>query len=142
MKRQGRARFCALMSWCCALLLSVVALHATAQPLTDPSPNAQLLVATREGQLVRVKELLERGAMVNSRNRIGKTPLLIACEKGNTPIGIALIEAKADVNLASLEQVTPLMAASYSGNAELVRRLLAAGARLDAVDRMNKSAPV
>jgi ankyrin repeat protein len=48
----------------------------------------------------------------------------------------------ADPSRASIAGVTPLMAASYAGNVELVRRLLAAGARVDAVDRMNKPAAV
>jgi ankyrin repeat protein len=131
-----------LVSCAFALVLSMPPVDAAAQPETDPSPNAQLLVAARTGQVARVKELLAQGAIVDSRNRVGKTPLFIACEKGNTELGIVLIEAKADVNLASVDHVTPLMAASYSGDAELVKRLLAAGARVDAVDRMNKSAPV
>ena len=53
-----------------------------------------------------------------------------------------LTTAGADINLVSVELVTPLMAASYAGNAVIVHQLIAAGARLHSVDRMNKSAAI
>jgi ankyrin repeat protein len=53
-----------------------------------------------------------------------------------------MLKSGADVNQASLEGVTPLMAASYAGSAPVVKRLLAAGAKTDARDRMNKPAMV
>ncbi len=64
----------------------------------------------------------------SSRNRLGKTALLLAAEKGNLAIVEALLRRGADVDQASIEGVTPLMAASYAGAAPVVKRLLAAGA--------------
>ena len=42
----------------------------------------------------------------------GKTPLLIACSRGNVSIVQMLLDARADVNKADLEGVTPLFAAA------------------------------
>ena len=55
-----------------------------AQTATNPNLNAQLLVAARNGDLKAVERTLAQGAAPNSRNRLGKTPLLMASEKGNS----------------------------------------------------------
>jgi ankyrin repeat protein len=47
--------------------------------------------------------------------------------------------AGADPNLANLSEVTPLMGASFVSHAEIMQKLLAAGARTDAVDRVKKT---
>ena len=53
---------------------------------------------------------------------------------------IALLAAGADVNLANLKGVTPLMGAAFAASAEATRKLLAAGARIDPLDRVHKNA--
>jgi ankyrin repeat protein len=115
---------------------------AHAQAESNPSLNAQLLVAARQGNLAQVERALDAGAAPGSRNRLGKTALLLAAEKGNLPIVETMLKRGADVNQASLEGVTPLMAASYVGAAPVVQQLLAAGARTDLRDRMSKPAIV
>lgn len=113
-----------------------------AQSPGHTSLNAQLLVAARQGDAARVRQLFDRGAAANARNRLGKTVLLIAAERGDAPMAESALRAGAAVDLAALDGVTPLMAASHGGHADLVRRLLAAGARTDPVDRMHKPAMV
>ncbi|HSC01068.1 MAG TPA: ankyrin repeat domain-containing protein, partial [Burkholderiaceae bacterium] len=113
---------------------------AWAQAATNPNLNAQLLVAARNNDLASVQRALADGAAPNSRNRLGKTALLMACEKGQAPLASTMLRAGTDVNLASLEGVTPLMAASYGGHAAIARELLRAGARTDGSDRMHKNA--
>src|SRR5262245_46286882 len=138
---------CAKALGCCLQGFALVAAlglapGAQAQPASDNSPNARLLVASREGNVAQVEQLLKEGAAPNSRNRLGKTPLLMAGEKGNLALAELMLKAGADVNQASLEGVTPLMAASYGGHHEVVQRLLEAGARTDPQDRMHKCAMV
>jgi ankyrin repeat protein len=99
---------------------------AHAQAESNPSLNAQLLVAARQGNLAQVERSLDAGAAPGSRNRLGKTALLLAAEKGNLPIVEAMLKRGADVNQASLEGVTPLMAAAYVGAAPVVKQLLTA----------------
>ena len=115
---------------------------AWAQSESNPSVNAQLLVAARNTDAEAVKKSLDRGAAPNSRNRLGKTSLYISVEKNRIDIARLLISAGADVNLASLEKVTPLIAASYAGSLTFVDLLLQHGAAHDATDRLHKSALV
>src|SRR5262245_21721379 len=113
---------------------------AWGQATSNPNLNAQQLVAARNNDLPSVQRALADGAAPDSRNRLGKTALRMACEKGQAPLAAAMLRAGADVNLASLEGVTPLMAASYGGHAAIAGELLRAGARTDGSDRMHKSA--
>src|SRR6266542_5662436 len=106
-----------------ALWLGLLA--AVSAGAQDLSPNAQLLVAARQGDTAAVTRLLDGGAAVNSRNRLGDTPLLIALKNGYKDMARLAVERGANVNLANLASVTPLMAASFSGNTELVKMLLA-----------------
>ena len=115
---------------------------AWAQSESNPSVNAQLLVAARNTDLEAVKKSLDRGAAPNSRNRLGKTSLYISIEKNRIDIARILIEAGADVNLPSLEKATPLIAASYAGSLPFVDLLLQHGAKHEPTDRLHKSALV
>jgi len=125
-----------------ALLFCSHSLSAWGQNATNPSVNAQLLVAARESNLEGVIQSLERGAAPNSRNRLGKTSLYIAIEKNNLPIFKQMLAVGADVNLPSLEKVTPLIAAAYAGNPTIVALLIEKGAKLEEEDRLHKSALV
>src|SRR5207247_9694397 len=60
------------------LALSLCLLAPVSAGAQDLSPNAQLLAAARQGDLAAAKRLLDGGAAVNSRNRLGGTPVLIA----------------------------------------------------------------
>jgi ankyrin repeat protein len=59
--------------------------------------NERLLAATRDGDQAAVTRLLDEGAAIDSRNRIGDTPLISACKKGLTPMARMLIERGANV---------------------------------------------
>jgi uncharacterized protein len=132
-------RFCAISLLAWGLLSSSA---AWAQAESNPSVNAQLLVAARNTDAEAVKKSLARGAVPNSRNRLGKTSLYISIEKNRIDIAQILIEAGADVNLPSLEKATPLIAASYAGSLPFVDLLLQHGAKHEPTDRLHKSALV
>ena len=51
-----------------------------AQAVSNPNLNAQLLVGARQGDLAQVERVLAAGAVPSSRNRLGKTALLLAAE--------------------------------------------------------------
>ena len=124
------------------LLSASLTPQAWAQSESNPSVNAQLLVAAINTDAEAVKKSLDRGAVPNSRNRLGKTSLYISIEKNRIDIAQMLIAAGADVNLPSLEKVTPLIAASYAGSLAFVDLLLQHNAAHDATDRLHKSALV
>ncbi len=114
-------------------------------PLSAQFQRGQLHRAAREGDLSRVKKLLQAKYPVHRFDQSGKTPLHYAVEAGQLAIVDRLIKAGAKVN-AHDERVignTPLcdnvMACSY----EMAKRLIDAGAdptipgwmQLNALDR-------
>src|SRR5437879_12216858 len=103
------------------LALSLCLLAPVSAGAQDLSPNAQILVAARQGDLAAAKRLLEGGAAVNSRNRLGDTPLLIALKNGYKDMARLAVERGASVNLANRSSVTPPVAASCSGTADPVQ---------------------
>src|SRR3982074_2076704 len=122
--------------------LLAVALLIQAQAQQPINANAELLAAVRRNNPAAVTALLDQGAAINSRNRLGDSPLLIAAKGGNTPLALLLVERGADVNQRNLAGVSPLMAAAFEGNAEVARALLAKGAATPPVDPGKKAAPV
>ena len=84
--------------------------------------------------------MLGEGAKVDSRDRNGDSALNMAAAKGNAELADALIKAGADVNLANLSGVTPLMGAGFAAKADIVKKLIAAGAKIEPLDRVKKNA--
>jgi len=97
-----------------------------------------LWAAVRNGDVKAVKALLDKGADVNAKNEIGITALWIAASNGKPDIVEVLLERGADVNARDgIWYQTPLSHAvggfGGDGNADIVKRLLKAGAKdLDA----------
>ncbi|VDI38295.1 Hypothetical predicted protein [Mytilus galloprovincialis] len=63
-------------------------------------------------------------SQVNSRDNIGRTPLHMACLKGNSAVAKLLIKSNAAVKQLDTNKVTPFMLACSSGNIELIKFLL------------------
>jgi len=83
--------------------------------------------ASTEGNLERVRELIQSGADVNARN-YGNTSLHYASENGHTDIVRLLITAGANVNAKNNYDETPLFDASNRGQTDIVRLLIDARA--------------
>ena len=88
-----------------------------------------------------VKALLRRGASRTSRDSKQRTPLHGACSKGHLSCVAQLLGKPGDykltpdeVNAADVNGWTPLHYAAAKGHTQCCGALLAAGARLDAVD--------
>ncbi len=108
------------------LLGLVVVLAGTISPGEPP-----LLEAALRGDADAVRALLDRGADVESKTRIGSfTPLHLASRGGHVPIIKMLLEAGANPRaVTTTSGVTPLhLAAASIGGAEAVAPLLARGA--------------
>ncbi|MGE5893017.1 MAG: ankyrin repeat domain-containing protein [bacterium] len=100
-----------------------------------------LLFAISAGDLNKVKDLISRGAEVNTRDFTGRTPLMWASLQGRKEIVDFLLSRGADVNIRdTLIPVpggedggkTPLMYASWAGQREIVDLLLSKGADINA----------
>lgn len=75
--------------------------------------------------------LLDRGARVDIRDRLGYTALALAVKEGRAQIVRELIESGADTQLAANDQIDPLMLAAGRGETEIMDTLLKNGARVD-----------
>jgi hypothetical protein len=115
-----------------AIVLFGFALAATA---TADDVSEALWQAARKGDRGAVEDLLDKGANVNARSEIGVTALWIVAGKGDTALVELLLRAGADVNARDgIWYQTPLVNAASKGHAELVTRLIGAGAKdIDAV---------
>jgi len=99
-----------------------------------------LVLATLDGDLPKVKYLVEHKANVGLANKSGSTPLLVASSKGYKDIVAFLIESGASVNMPNNHKDTPLMVAAESGNTDTVKCLLDAGAKINSRNKNGDTA--
>jgi ankyrin repeat protein len=81
-----------------------------------------------------VEFLVRNGAVVDSRDAEGRTPLHIAAMRSNVGVMFALIDAGADIEARTRRQETPLWIASEQLKPDAVRVLLESGADVCAKD--------
>ena len=90
-----------------------------------------LLAALKRGHTVVAKIVLEGGADVNLRNKLGMTPLLMACGKtthGYRVIAEALIARGAQMDVRDVVGHTPLILAISGGMFDIAKLLIEHGA--------------
>jgi uncharacterized protein len=89
-------------------------------------------VASFEGHLDVVKELLARKVEINAKRNDGATALIAASFSGQLQVVQLLLAQGADVNAKTGTGATALIMASQKGHLEVVRALLANGADINA----------
>ena len=96
--------------------------------------------ASSEGELL-VNHLLMEGAKTEARDKRGYTPLHVHCAKGRYYAVSCLLYHGADVNAQSdFTSLTPLQIAGVCEHADIVRVLLAHGAKAsDATEELKKT---
>lgn len=114
---------------------------AKKQPAKRPDNNrARLLAAADSGNFDQVKELLDKGIPVDTRDEHHWTPLMLAALQGHDKIVSFLLDQGADIETQDVNGTTPLMAAASSGWLAVVKRLMTAGADMDVEDNAGETA--
>ncbi len=91
--------------------------------------------SARSGDLKRVKELLQNNpGQVNSKDKIGETPLHYAAGNGHKAVAELLLANNGDVNAKDNDGGTPLLWAAACGHKSVVELLLANKADVNAKD--------
>jgi hypothetical protein len=116
-----------------ALLVIGGALGQAPGPST--SPDTALHKAAREGDVAKLRSLLDVGADPNQRDGNGNRPLIEAVAAGQRDAVRVLIAAGADPNLTSSGGRTPLIEGAIRGRMEIAELLISAGADLNISDR-------
>ena len=98
-------------------------------------PQFSLNDAVHFNDIVLIKGLIDAGADVNRKDKLGETPLHVAVVEGYKEIASMLIENGADVNAGDIRGLTPLHAAAWRGYRDIVILLIANGADINARDK-------
>ncbi len=119
----------------------VEAIKTALAGVTDPATrDSMLAVAARQGSVVAVGLLLDAGANIESVDGRGRTPLMCAVQADKSDVLKALIGRGANVNVADAGDVTALArAAGPFGDAAMIQVLVAAGAKVNAVDKRGQT---
>ena len=79
--------------------------------------------------LILWRRFFAKGADVNTGDKNGATPLMLACGNGLTMSWRCFLAKGADVNAKTNDGSTPLKLAAESGNAKVKELLVKAGAK-------------
>ncbi len=113
-----------------AIFLLALLLSSVSQ--VRATPNDDLIEASMLGRLSALKRALSRGADVNLRDDIGRTPLMWTAMTGHPRIARYLIKVGARVDTHDDGKWTALMQAADYGHDNVVKVLLHAGASVNA----------
>lgn len=102
--------------------------NATAPRLSDQ--ESAMMIAAAEGNTNKVKDLLDKGVNVDTRDPEGEaTPLCHAAWFGHAETAQLLIKRGADVNAKKIDGASVLTLATERGHKDLVEMLKKAGAK-------------
>lgn len=99
--------------------------------------NADLIKAVESEDETKVRNALEKGADVNSKNAESRTPLFGAVSTGNEVVLQLLLKSGPDVNAEDAHRITALM---YSKTEAMISVLLERGAKIETNNRDGSTA--
>lgn len=126
-------------------LLFFISLNTCEKNLSRPAKvnmvlNKNVIELVKSNDAEGVKNALENGADVNTRDARGRSLLLLAAVGKKVKIAKILVEYKADVNLQDQQLDSPFLYAGANGQTELVKLFLQNGAKFDVFNRYNGTA--
>lgn len=126
-------------------LLAFGSLNACENKTEKPSEEyvmqqKNIIDDVRGNNIAAVKSALEKGVEVNTRDKKGRSLLLLATIEKHLEMARLLVSYKADVNLQDNQLDSPFLYAGASGQTDLVRLFLENGARFDLFNRYNGTA--
>jgi len=107
------------------LLLGPLALN---RAYSQAKPTTSIHQAAVDGDVDRVKALLDKGEDINQQNRLGWTALVAAVYHRRQPVIELLVSKGADINVKDKQGRTALFMAVDSGQKEVVELLVSKGA--------------
>ena len=102
--------------------------------------NPEIAIYAKNGNLDKVKDLLNNGVNPDSKDKYGDTALVWASYKGYLDIVKELLRYNADVNIQDIDNETALGMASYKGYLDIVKELLKYNADTSIKDNEGKTA--
>jgi ankyrin repeat protein len=100
----------------------------------------ELIQAAERGELVVVRQLVQKGARINARDMRGRTALLAATQRNEIEVARFLIREGADVNAKDFVHDTPFLLAAAEGRIEILKMALAVDADLKDTNRYRGTA--
>jgi ankyrin repeat protein len=113
-----------------ALFVGLLALAALAS-----AKDNDLIKAAGSGDVQRVKELIDAKADVETKDKFGRTPLMVAATNGHVDIVSLLLDKGANIEANDKFGHTALILAAASGKADVIKLLLDRGANIEARDK-------
>jgi ankyrin repeat protein len=106
-----------------------LAQKAAALPADDPfQANLILFPAAAAGCADLVGDLLDRGAAIEARDRLGRTALALAAKEGRKRVAELLIAHGAAINARAISGATPLFFAAEADHSSVAKDLVGRGA--------------
>lgn len=102
---------------------------------SNPYGRAELSLTTDDQPPEKILKLLERHAIVNEKDKAGRTALSWAAEKGRVNMVQILIEYGAQVDGVDYNQRSPLSWAVEGGSLSMVKLLIDKGANINLEDK-------
>lgn len=104
------------------------------------SVESALILAVWNNKAIEIKELLQLGVDINTRNHFGQSPLMIAAMLGNEQIVTLMLENGATLDVVDSKGLTALMLAARNGQSSVADYLLSHGADVNIQDKRGLTA--
>jgi len=100
----------------------------------------QLQLAASRGEIELIKEILNKGADINEKNKHGKTALMLAAGNGRVEATQLLLKRNAAIDTQEIDGMTALMMAASDGKTETVKLLVDSGANVNITNNYGATA--